>query len=55
MVFVDPTMRMAREFQLRGIPTTFIVDENSKIDWRIEGVINSNNIKFLDWLKEKYK
>ena len=55
MVFVDPTMRIAREFKLRGIPTTFIVDENSKIDWRIEGVINSNNTKFLDWLKEKYK
>ena len=55
MVFVDPTMRMTREFKLRGIPTTFIVDENSEIDWRIEGVINSNNTKFLDWLKEKYK
>ena len=55
MVFVDPTMRIAHEFKLRGIPTTFIVNKNSEIDWRIEGAINSNNTKFLDWLKEKYK
>lgn len=37
-VYLDPKGELAREFQVRGLPTTFIVDPQGHVVGRIEGI-----------------
>ena len=50
-IFLDPNKILSKTFQLRGIPTTFIADKFGNVNWRIEGIINSKDKQFIDWLK----
>lgn len=54
MVFLDPNKEIGRKFKLRGIPTTFIVNKDGHIDWRIESIIDAKDIKFINWLINEY-
>ena len=51
-VLIDFDMQSNRNFQLRGIPTTLIINKQGIIKWRIEGVIDWTNKKLIDWLIE---
>ena len=51
-VLMDFDMQSSKNFKLRGIPTTLIIDKEGIIKWRIEGVIDWADKKLIDWLKE---
>lgn len=51
-VLIDFDMQSNRNFQLRGIPTTLIINKQGIIKWRIEGVIDWTNKNLIDWLIE---
>ena len=51
-IFIDPKMKLSKLFKLRGIPTTFIIDASGKALWRVEGIIDWNDEKILNWLKK---
>ena len=51
-VLIDFDMQSNRKFQLRGIPTTLIINKQGIIKWRIEGVIDWTNKNLIDWLIE---
>ncbi|MFC4351833.1 TlpA disulfide reductase family protein [Fodinicurvata halophila] len=41
-VYLDPKGELARDFQVRGLPTTFIVDRQGQVVGRIEGIVPWN-------------
>jgi thiol-disulfide isomerase/thioredoxin len=50
-VLMDFDMKSYKNFLLKGIPTTLIIDNKGKILWRIEGVIDWADQNLLEWLK----
>ena len=51
-VYFDTPITLAKEFGLRGIPTSILIDKNGFEFARIIGSINFNDPKFLKWLKD---
>lgn len=51
-VLMDFNMKSNIDFKLRGIPTTLIIDDLGKVQWRIEGVIDWTNKELISWLKK---
>jgi len=49
-IFYGSSLELAKEFKLRGIPTTIIVDKEGYEFARIMGFIDFENKSFLDWL-----
>ena len=49
-IFYGSSLKLAKEFKLRGIPTTIIIDKEGYEFARIIGVIDFENKSFLDWL-----
>ncbi len=49
-IFYGSSLELAKEFKLRGIPTTIIVDKEGYEFARIIGFIDFENQSFLDWL-----
>ena len=49
-IFYGSSLRLAKEFKLRGIPTTIIIDKEGYEFARIIGIIDFENKSFLDWL-----
>ena len=49
-IFYGSSLRLAKEFKLRGIPTTIIIDKEGYEFARIIGFIDFENKSFLDWL-----
>jgi len=49
-IFYGSGLELAKEFKLRGIPTTIIVDKEGYEFARIMGFIDFENKSFLDWL-----
>ena len=54
-VLVDSDMQSNKNFILRGIPTTLILDNTGKVLWRIEGVIDWTDKNLIAWLKKGAK
>ena len=54
-VLVDFDMQSNKNFMLRGIPTTLILDNMGKVLWRIEGVIDWTDENLIAWLKKGAK
>ena len=54
-MLVDFDMQSNKNFMLRGIPTTLILDNMGKVLWRIEGVIDWTDKNLIAWLKEGAK
>ena len=44
-------MTLAKDFGLRGIPTTIIINKEGKEFARVLGSIDFNDKKFLEWIK----
>jgi len=49
-IFYGPSIELAKQFNLRGIPTTIIIDKEGYEFARIIGFIDFENKSFLDWL-----
>jgi len=49
-IFYGSSIELAKEFNLRGIPTTIIIDKEGYEFARIIGFIDFENKSFLDWL-----
>ena len=49
-IFTGHSVELAKKFQLRGIPTTILIDKKGYEFARIIGYIDFENKDFLDWL-----
>jgi thiol-disulfide isomerase/thioredoxin len=49
-IFYGSSLDLAKEFKLRGIPTTIFIDKEGYEFARIIGFIDFENKSFLDWL-----
>ncbi len=50
-IYFDNPLTLAKDFNLRGVPTTILIDKNGKEFARIIGSINFEDIEFLQWIK----
>ena len=51
-IFFDNTTTLAKDFNLRGIPTTILFNKNGKEFARILGSIDFEDIEFINWVKK---
>ena len=49
-IFYGPSLDLAKEFKLRGIPTTIFIDKEGYEFARVIGYIDFENKSFLNWL-----
>jgi len=49
-IFFDKNLNFVKEFKLRGVPTTILINKESKEFARIIGEVNFQNEKFVNWL-----
>ncbi|MDC6465538.1 TlpA disulfide reductase family protein [Pelagibacteraceae bacterium] len=49
-IFFDSNLNFVKEFKLRGVPTTILINKEGKEFARIIGEINFKDKKFLKWL-----
>jgi len=49
-IFFDPNKNFLKEFKLRGVPTTILINKEGKEFSRIKGSIDFQNKKFVKWL-----
>ena len=50
-IYFDPTVKLAKKFSLRGIPTTVLINKKGKEFARIVGSIDFENEIFIKWLE----
>ena len=51
-IFYGSSLELAKEFKLRGIPTTIFIDKDGYEFARVIGFIDFENKSFLDWLSK---
>ena len=49
-IFFDPNFNFVKEFKLRGVPTTILINKKGDEFARINGSINFTDNKFIKWL-----
>ena len=49
-IFFDQILNFVKEFNLRGVPTTILINKNGEEFARIIGEVNFQDKKFLKWL-----
>ena len=49
-IFFDKNLNFVKEFKLRGVPTTVLINKKGEEFARIIGEINFQDKKFLKWL-----
>ena len=49
-IFFDPNLNFVKEFKLRGVPTTILINKKNEEFARIIGSIDFQDPKFLKWL-----
>ena len=49
-IFFDKNLNFVKEFKLRGVPTTVLINKNGDEFARIIGEVNFEDKKFLKWL-----
>ena len=50
-IFFDSNLNFVKEFKLRGVPTTVLINKKGEEFARIIGVIDFEDQKFLEWLR----
>ena len=50
---IRPSLELAKEFKLRGIPTTIFIDKEGYEFARIIGYIDFENKSLLEWLSKQ--
>jgi len=51
-IFFDPDLNFVKEFKLRGVPTTILINKKGEEFARIIGEVNFKNKRFLKWLSK---
>jgi len=51
-IFFDPDLNFVKEFKLRGVPTTILINKKGEEFARVIGEINFQDKKFLKWLSK---
>jgi len=51
-IFFDPDLNFVKEFKLRGMPTTILINKKGEEFARIIGEVNFQDKKFLKWLSK---
>ena len=51
-IFFDPNLNFVKEFKLRGMPTTILINKKGEEFARIIGETNFQNKKFVKWLSK---
>ena len=51
-LYFDTPVTLAKKLNLRGIPTTILIDKNGSEFARIVGSINFEDKKFINWLRK---
>ena len=51
-IFFDRNLNFVKEFKLRGVPTTILINKESEEFARIIGEVNFQDKKFLKWLSK---
>ena len=49
-IYFDQNLNFVKEFKLRGVPTTILINKKGEEFARIIGSINFQEEKFLNWL-----
>ena len=49
-IFFDPNLNFVKEFKLRGVPTTILINKKNEEFARILGEVNFQDKKFVKWL-----
>jgi len=49
-IFFDKNLNFVKEFKLRGVPTTVLINKEGKEFARIIGEVNFKDKNFLQWL-----
>tara|TARA_B110000116_G_C16404065_1_gene388812 strand:+ start:56 stop:595 length:540 start_codon:yes stop_codon:yes gene_type:complete len=49
-IFFDPKFNFVKEFKLRGVPTTILINKKGEEFARIIGEVDFNDKKFVKWL-----
>jgi len=50
-IFFDKNLNFVKEFKLRGVPTTILINKEGEEFARIIGEVNFKDKKFMKWLK----
>ena len=50
--YYDIQKSVLSKFSVRGLPTTFVINENLLVIAKVEGIIDWKSKKFIQWLKE---
>ena len=50
-IYFDPKLKLVKQFKLRGLPTSILIDKNGKEFGRVVGEINFINEDFIKLLK----
>ena len=51
-IYFDPDFKLTKQFKLRGVPTTILLNKDGKEFARIIGDIDFTDEKFLFWIKK---
>ena len=51
-IYFDPEFELAKKLQLRGVPTTVLLNRDGKEFARIIGEINFYDKKFIEWINQ---
>ena len=51
-IFFDKNLNFVKEFKLRGVPTTILINKKGEEFARIIGTVDFQDEKFLKWLKK---
>ena len=51
-IYFDPEFELTKQFKLRGVPTTILLNKEGNEFARIQGDINFNDKKFIKWLNQ---
>ena len=51
-IYFDKNLNFVKEFKLRGVPTTILINKNGEEFARIMGSIDFQNKKFVKWLSK---
>ena len=49
-IFFDPEFKLAKQFKLRGVPTTVFINQKGHEFARVLGDIDFNDKNFIKWL-----
>ena len=54
-IYFDPELKLVKQFKMRGLPTSILIDKNGKEFGRIVGEIDFTNKEFIKILKNRLK